>query len=347
MKRAGLRNDSPGDSKIASGAAGMAKGVCNLCGDEAELRQSHVFPDFIIRWMKETGTAYLRRSGNPNKREQDGLKEDLLCDGCEQKFGKDETWFSNRIFRPYLTGERGPFAYDMSLHNFLASLLWRVLLVHLDPKSIGEDHRFYREFVSARESWREYLNGGLYRGNLPEIHMFLTDVGLQENSQPVVNFNSYMARMIDSTLASSEKQCFVYAKFARFLVFGAIVPFDQADWINTRIDPTGGLLTIPQALRDGSVGEFLIDRASTANEMFVLRTSEKQRQVIKKVAKSLESEFLKSDLAAVLYADHVAQVDPSPLWPGAKEDGRCRCGSGKAYEDCHGKVVSDFDTAAD
>lgn len=270
----------------------MAMGICKLCGLDAELRESHIFPDFVIRWMKETGTSYLRRSGNPNKREQDGLKEELLCDRCEQKFSKDENWFSTRIFRPYLSGERGPFVYDMSLHNFLASLLWRVLLVGLDPKYIGEDHRFYKEYVAASESWRLYLNGGLYRGNLPEIHMFLTDVGLQEGSQPVVNFNSYMARSIDSTLASNEKKCFVYAKFARFIVFGAIIPFDHADWINTRIEPMGNTLVIPQKLRDGSVGEFLLDRASTSNEMFTLGMSEKQREKIKRTAKSQSSEFL-------------------------------------------------------
>jgi hypothetical protein len=325
-------------SLASSGSiADMAKGICKLCGVEADLRKSHIFLEFIIRWMKGSGTPYLRRSGNPNKREQDGLKEQLLCEQCEQKFSRDENSFSNRIFRPYLAGERGPFIYDMSLHNFLASLLWRVLLVDLDPKYIGEDHRFYKEYIAALESWRLYLNGGLYRGDLPEIHIFLTDIGFLEGSQPVVNWNSYMARMIDSTLASSERQCFVYAKFARFLVFGALTQFEPGNWVNTRIDPMGGTLLLPQEMRDGSVGEFLLDRASTANEMIVLGTSDKQREVIKKAAKTQPGKFLKSDLAAVLYADHVAQVEPTTLWPGAKENGRCPCGSGKAYEHCHGE----------
>lgn len=319
----------------------MARGVCLLCGVKAELRVSHIFPDFIVRWMKETGTPYLRRSGNPNRREQDGLKLDLLCEGCEQKFGRYENWFSNHIFRPYLTGGRGPFAYDRSLYNFSASLLWRVLLFNLDPRRIDRTHPFYDEFVSALSSWKAYLSGGRDPGDPPEIHMFLTDVGLREGSQPVVNFNLYFARMIDSTLASSEKHCFVYAKFARFILFGAVTPFDHAKWVNTRIDPMGGTLVLPQELRDGNVGEFLLDRASTANEMFVLGMSGRQREVIRRAAESQAGKLLGSDLAAVLHADYVSEVDPLSFWPDAKENGRCRCGSGKLYEECHGRAIPD------
>jgi hypothetical protein len=105
----------------------MAIGTCRLCGQSAELRDSHIIPKFVFDWMKETGGDYIRYSGSPNQRCQDGYKVELLCDACEQRFSKRERWFCEKVFVPYLKENEVVFQYDESLFYFLVSLLWRVL----------------------------------------------------------------------------------------------------------------------------------------------------------------------------------------------------------------------------
>ena len=60
------------------------KGICALYDNETELMESHIFPKFIIKNTKKTGSQYLRRVIEPNKREQDGPKSYLLSFKAEQ-----------------------------------------------------------------------------------------------------------------------------------------------------------------------------------------------------------------------------------------------------------------------
>src|SRR6266511_3944641 len=75
-------------------------GVCKLCQKTREILDSHVFSKFVIRWMKETGTGYLRAVKQPNLRKQDGSTEKLLCRECEQRFSNNETYFASKVFYP-------------------------------------------------------------------------------------------------------------------------------------------------------------------------------------------------------------------------------------------------------
>ena len=79
---------------------------CALCHNVKELKDSHIIPAFVYRWIKETSaTGYLRFSENINRRYQDGRKIKLLCLDCEERFNKYETSFSNNIFYPYANKE--------------------------------------------------------------------------------------------------------------------------------------------------------------------------------------------------------------------------------------------------
>jgi hypothetical protein len=70
----------------------MPTNPCRLCSETKELRESHILPGFVYRWMKETSaTGYLRFGQQPNVRVQDGLKLHLLCGDCEQRFNQWET----------------------------------------------------------------------------------------------------------------------------------------------------------------------------------------------------------------------------------------------------------------
>lgn len=64
------------------------KGICELYRIETELRESHIYPKFVIDYTKKTGSKYLRKFDNPNKRQQDGIKLHLLSEKAEQEFSK-------------------------------------------------------------------------------------------------------------------------------------------------------------------------------------------------------------------------------------------------------------------
>ena len=76
-----------------------ANGICALCRDEAELRQSHIVPSFFGAYLKETSaTGYLRGAATPNLRVQDLCKEPLLCDSCECRFSTWEKKYKEEAF---------------------------------------------------------------------------------------------------------------------------------------------------------------------------------------------------------------------------------------------------------
>jgi hypothetical protein len=89
------------------------KGQCALCKEERELKQSHITPAFVIRWIKRTrATPYLRSPINTNIPSQDGKKIPLLCADCEQLFSDVEKVFAEKIFIPYHDQGVRSFSYD-------------------------------------------------------------------------------------------------------------------------------------------------------------------------------------------------------------------------------------------
>lgn len=313
----------------------MVSGVCRLCEQAAELKDSHIVPKFVFDWMKRTGTPYFRVSGRPNKREQDGRKYHLLCGECEQRFSLREGWFSENIYIPYLERAVTSFRYDPSLYYFLLSVLWRALQDGL-PRLPG-DHPYLQRLLLAEYEWRAYLMGGPVPPTCRDVHLFLADIGTTGESQPVVNFSRYFARTVDHTIGWSGKHCFVYVNFTRFLVFGNVGGLDPALLVGTGVLPAGSTLTLPQQMLDPSVGEFLIDRARTAHSMVAKGTSPKQKQVIADAFRRDAPRILNSDLGAALAADFHAWVDPSPVWPAPGDEEDCTCGSGKPFKECHGR----------
>ena len=70
---------------------------CALCLQDAELRRSHVIPEFLYEFLydeKHRFQVLSLLSEQGNRREQKGLREKLLCDECEQKFSVWEHYAS-------------------------------------------------------------------------------------------------------------------------------------------------------------------------------------------------------------------------------------------------------------
>jgi SEC-C motif len=315
----------------------MALGICKLCGEERELRLSHLFPKFIFRWMQNTGGQYLRQVTNPNLRRQDGPKKHLLCGKCEQRFSTREDYFSRNVFYPYIDRRQMAFDYDERLIYFLVSVLWRVLADKLDWYE-QQNFNFSKELRKAERVWREYLLGEKPLAEYGDIHLFITDVADPGGTQPVEGFNSYMARSIDATAASNENECAVYAKFARFLIFGMLTPYDDTQWVNTKVENGRGTLTIPQQLLNPAVGEFLLDRARSSKVLFNRNVSGRQREVINRAVRENFSKVINTDLGRIMDADFSAEVDPTMYRKKIGRNEKCPCGSDKKFKKCHGAV---------
>jgi hypothetical protein len=64
-------------------------GTCAFCGEHKSLKDSHVLPAFVYRWLRtRSGTGHIRNTENPNRRVQDGLKFPWLCGDCESQFNR-------------------------------------------------------------------------------------------------------------------------------------------------------------------------------------------------------------------------------------------------------------------
>lgn len=108
---------------------------CKLCGEDAELRYSHIFPEFVYKPLYDDKHRFHVLSDShetPPKREQKGIREHLLCAKCETLFAKYERYaslvFDNRAnVRSRREGDlvRLEGIEYKSFKLFALSVLWR------------------------------------------------------------------------------------------------------------------------------------------------------------------------------------------------------------------------------
>jgi len=90
---------------------------CKLCDNFRKIEDSHVIPNFIHKWTKKTSyTGNVRTSDLPNKVDQGGYKEYMLCSQCEQLFSTWEKYFAEIHFKPCIIENRVN-NYDISLES--------------------------------------------------------------------------------------------------------------------------------------------------------------------------------------------------------------------------------------
>src|SRR5207253_10698351 len=133
------------------------------------------------------------------------------------------------------------------LFYFLISLLWRVAQANL-PKPRAQGHRFLQTMESAAEEWKRFLLGDGSVDRFGHVHLFVFDI--TKNPSPLARgLNVYCARTLDGTFFNDEQRCYLYAKFTRFLCIAILTPYDESDWINTKIVNGESVLMIPQTIR--------------------------------------------------------------------------------------------------
>jgi len=254
---------------------------CLLCGSTALLRESHIIPAFVVRWVKNTAaTPYLRQAESPNLPRQDMTKLRLLCERCEELFSRSEKTFCERIFLPYQEQTRRSFGYDKWLLHFAVSLAWRT--------TVKEIKTFRKEQPSlaphadkALKCWADYLLGRT-SGVEPYAHHLLfwdpDTMHMKGDADIPDKFYWYILRSIDSTIAYHPKYVQAYTKLPSMIFWSGILPAKPPGWEGTIIKQTG-TIGMPQRVRQKGFGPFLSDRVREVRS-HMKGMSDKQRQRI-------------------------------------------------------------------
>jgi hypothetical protein len=277
------------------------KGTCALTFKETELRHSHIYPKFIIEWMKLTGSKYTRGYTAPNKRLQDGYKVYLLSEEAEQLFSKREKWFSENIFHNYLNNVFAELNYDENLFYFAISFLWRILILELRQSNI-EEFKFYSLMKETEFQWRNFLYRGYYPKNFDRIHLILMDSPI-DHTMPSGNVDFFLTRSLDGTTAFNERfnKCSIFAKFSKF-IFWAFLTEDETGMKGTKINPIKGIMKFPQKFDNGDVTSFFSHRIQLYDKMEY--PSENQQEKIAQEILNNREHYSKSELLDSMEFDY-------------------------------------------
>jgi hypothetical protein len=277
--------------------------ICSLCLKDQELRESHIIPKFVARWLKETSaTGYLRQAIQPNIRTQDFSTERMLCDNCENLLSQWENKFAESIFFPYHNSGKREFEYDDWLLKFSVSLIWRLGIADL------EDFRSYQPQLithveRALSIWRKYLLDDVPMQESYGFHLFFMDYvkTVQGGSIPE-GFHWYTLRGVDGTLPANDSEVYGFVKLPAMVFFSGIMPRRPSKLKNTRILERGKIKASDQVISNRVFGEFYIDRAEKTWAM-IETTSERQREKIQESIDRNPGKNLKSHSFQVFLAE--------------------------------------------
>lgn len=241
------------------------EGFCALCLKEKILRDSHIIPKFVGRWLKDNGTGYLVSAADGSKRVQDLEKFKLLCDDCEKKFSKLEGDFANKMFFPFHKDKVREFDYDENLKSFIMSMAWRCLQIVKEGYVKENPNSHLNTFVDkADKEWREFLNGDRGSIDMYETHLlFLDYVDTVKNTDLDNKFHWYLLHVTDFTICTSDKRVFFYVKLPWMVFVISIEPQKMEGWDGTIINKNGHISS-GQTITDGNFGAFLKERAKLA-----------------------------------------------------------------------------------
>jgi hypothetical protein len=250
---------------------------CKLCGEPAKLRGSHILPAFVFRWLKETSaTGHFRFGGNPNRRVQDGWKEQWLCDTCENdRLGRNETAFATRLFYPSIENTNVRVSYQHWLLKFCTSLSWRVLRLLRDmPDALRHLNSTQTALADmALHRWAEFLLDRVPHPGIFEQHLircgddFLASI-IRSHSELPVNLSRYMHRAVEMDVVTiGEKSGYSYAKIGPIIVFG-LVGRPEGEWRGAKVHVKDGLIKPSVITLPIEVLEHIKNRAVRHREIY-------------------------------------------------------------------------------
>jgi hypothetical protein len=279
----------------------MSPVTCALCRSPATLRESHILPKFMVRWIQETSaTGKLRNAGNVRRRHQDGAKRQLLCGPCEQRFSGHERWFAESVFRPKVEGkDTRPPLHHTNLLPFVVSIAWRTAQVDAERLALRYP-RHAKGIRRAVEAWRCFLtDSSLPSGN----HYFLAlpDQVLAPDGPERLNW--YLHRSLDLTALLVEHRPFIWWKAPGFAGLSPLGGHTLPGGQGHRVSVGGAAPDFWAQHAPDIVVKLLLARARDVGQR-IRDIPETQLQTIEKDYRKNFDEWLEGPAAAVAHADH-------------------------------------------
>ncbi|MBI4293426.1 MAG: hypothetical protein HY661_18275 [Betaproteobacteria bacterium] len=184
-------------------------------------------PHFVLAGIKvESLTGFLRSLDKPAVRIQDGFKQELLCDRCEQLFSNWESILAKEIFAPLTQDPDATIRYGATFSRFALSVLWRVL-VWRSNTFLAVSPEFKGHIETVEREWRQFLLGEAMKPGRASCHAVIFAqklvLGVGAPAQATSDgFQRYFQSTVDVNVISDGRQPFVYAKLGRLLIFGFV-----------------------------------------------------------------------------------------------------------------------------
>jgi hypothetical protein len=272
-------------------------GQCALCGQEKELKLSHIIPKFVFRFLKKDSyTGKMRNLSNPNVPLQDGDKKYLLCGECEERFSKNETKFSIQVFFPFKQEEIIEFKYDGNwLAHFITSVNWRTLYLdipgfenHEDEQNLINEKQIL-VLKKAEETMRQYLLGNRLTLDSIENHIYFFE-NVQKASKAFNELRPHSmvhGGIFGYTVLSRTGGIYVFANLLGVIIVTIITKDKHDKWKNTFVKNEAGKIKKPQQASSPVFNEFSYVNSQRVDGFTSL--SEKQRQgIVNKIQQNPE-----------------------------------------------------------
>jgi hypothetical protein len=241
----------------------MTKAICRLCLNNPAIENSHIISGFVLRAIKaDSQTGFFRNPFNPNQRLQDGDKCQLLCTDCEQRFGRAENQFAQRIFSQFHSEDRDTFSYGPWLHYFMTSLAWRTLILDL-PGLTADDKNprvTIKRLADAAETMRLYLMGANNLASSLNNHAIVcTRCHAASARLAAIGPNVAMRRSVGGYTVLDRQNGYsaILHNIAGFQCFLIVKGSPRDVWNGTKVDPLGGDIRQPQRVSSWLVYELL------------------------------------------------------------------------------------------
>lgn len=279
--------------------------ACALCHRPEPLRESHIIPAFVWRWLKETTPSAIRSSENPNLRVQDGWKEPLLCDDCEGRFSVWERDLEQTVFTPIVSASAtGPIIYGPRVLKAAVSISWRVLVSHQRLGIVPRTAEQERCIQTAADTWRAFLLDEEPHPGEFEQHLVIGNFVESTNRVALSpHFNRYLVRAIAMDFLTTETSALCYAKMGRCILFGHVQSPERGRWRRSRIAAKGGRLEL-----DGCLGlpvgilHYWNDQADVVGGMRS-KMSPRQREKVDAARDSDPQKFTNSEIFRAFMCD--------------------------------------------
>lgn len=275
---------------------------CALCKKDKKLCESHIYPKFVIKWLKDTSlTGHLRNPNDSNRRIQDGYKLHLLCNDCELIISKYETAFNNKIFKPFTEQHLdvagriiydGYIEYDDWLKKFCISVAWRSFVSnYYTDYPVGFSEAVINRINYILEKWRSYLLGDSKDfGDTTSYLLFLRNLDDGEGELPPdisPNINNYLIRFIDGALIYDDKILIDMSKLGPIMFLTSIIPGEIDGYPNSKINNVG-IIKIEQNWTNAILNRYLfVERPNEIDQLRII-TEKQYEQIQKSINKNID-----------------------------------------------------------